>query len=208
MRTEPFHEELEVDLAEDERNLRGRQAARLVVALEKHETKVKDEEKAWKDRKVELKDEGEKILAAQRAASAAAESGREKRQVACEEQLVGVMVVMVRKDTGETIDSRPASKDELRGAEKPAAKGYTAEGLTEKLAREIAMLCATGRTESLLKKALGKIPEAKASDIAAAIETALAKGVIVERDGKLVITGKPPEDTGIVDDDYKPGATH
>lgn len=121
MRTDPFYQELPVQLTEDERNVRGRQAARLEVALQKHLVDAKEAKKKLADREKELE---EGILKAARAA----DSGEEPRQVECREVLRGVVVEVIRCDTNETIDSRPATGEELGSAparsraKKPASK--------------------------------------------------------------------------------------
>lgn len=109
MRSNTFHEELPVKLNEDERNLRGRQAARLSVALRAHQDRAKEAKK-------KLADEEKRLTEALHKASDAAENGEEKRQVECTEVLRGVMVEVIRLDTHETVSSRPAEKAELAGA--------------------------------------------------------------------------------------------
>ncbi len=106
MRDQSFHEELTVELTEDERNLRGRQAARTTIALEAHQARAKEAKK-------KLADEEKKLEEGLLEASRAAELGEEKRQVECVEKIDGVMVVTVRTDTQEVLGSRAATKQEL-----------------------------------------------------------------------------------------------
>ncbi len=123
MRTEVFHEELDVELSESERDLRGRQAARLALAIKTHKAKAEEEDKAWKERKAELKSGEEKLVEALYTVGKAVEAGVEPRQVACVEVLRGVMVETIRQDTGETVDSRAASKAELGEHQKTVVPG-------------------------------------------------------------------------------------
>lgn len=106
MREGTFREEHEIELSEDDRNTRARQAARLHVALEKHEERAKEAKR-------KLAEEGKKIEDGLREASVAAETGREKRMVNCSERLVGSVVQTVRGDTGEVVSYRAATKQEL-----------------------------------------------------------------------------------------------
>jgi len=199
MRTEPFHEELEVELSEDERNLRGRQASRLSVAVRAQKERAK---KVKKD----LHDEEVKLTEALHGAADAAETGREKRQVPCVDVLRGWVVETIRQDTGARVGSRPATKAEMDAEDEPdeppaPAKGYTPEQLTSKISRLILEHCAKPRAESLLTKALGKgCPEATPEQIKAAIGSALDRGVIVEDGGKLAVPST--DDDAIVPEGY------
>jgi hypothetical protein len=56
MRTEPFHETLEVDLTEEERNARGRQVTRLALGIEIWKDETKKLEEAWAKTKKDRKD--------------------------------------------------------------------------------------------------------------------------------------------------------
>jgi len=123
MRTEVFREEHDVELTEDERQLRGRQAARLAVAIRAQKRRAEEEADAWKERKAKLKSDEEDLVKTLYSTSDAAETGREKRQVECREELVGAMVVTVRCDTDETVSTRPATKEELKSAPDPIVPG-------------------------------------------------------------------------------------
>jgi hypothetical protein len=209
MRTEAFHEEHDVELSEDERALRGRQAARQAVAIRAHKQKAEDETEAWAARKKALKADEEMMVAALYKTSDAAEKGREPRQVECREELVGAMVITIRCDTDETVSSRPATEDELRGAERERqaqakAKPLTPEERAKKLRQEIARLDtkphATKWVEGKLTKAC---PEATSAEVKGEIDAALAnKRLTEDADGKL---RRAEADDGIVaDDDYTP----
>jgi hypothetical protein len=109
MRSNTFHEEHPVTLTEEERNLRGRQAARLEVAAQAQKERAKEAKK-------KLREEEEELTEAMHKAALAAESGEEKRQVECREILRGVVVETIRIDTMATMASRPATKEELGAA--------------------------------------------------------------------------------------------
>lgn len=115
MRTDTFLEEHPVSLSEEERNVRGRQAARLTVALEHHRERAKEVKKKLRDEETEIEEQLCK-------AAAAAEHGEEQRQVECREVLRGAMVETLRTDTGETVASRPATREEMGVAPAPAPK--------------------------------------------------------------------------------------
>ncbi len=114
MRDEPFHEVLDVELGKDERDMRGRQAARQALAIKVQKKKAEDEAEAWKARKKALELEEEKLVGALYDVSKAVETGFEPRSVQCVEELIGVMVCTIRQDTKETVSSRAASPVELR----------------------------------------------------------------------------------------------
>lgn len=133
MRTETFYEDHEVNLSEEERNLRGRQAARLSLSIKAHKARAEEEEEAWKLRKKQLKTDEEKLVETLYQVGKAAETGKETRPVACKEVLRGVMVETIREDTGETVGARSATKDELREHEPPPmVPGGGAKGATKK----------------------------------------------------------------------------
>ncbi len=119
MRTEVFHEEHDVVLSEDERNLRGRQAARQAQAIKNAKALIETETEAWKERKKSLETREKELTQALYDVSRAAETGVEPRQVPCLEVLRGVMIETVRQDTGESVSTRSATKDELRTHEGP-----------------------------------------------------------------------------------------
>ncbi len=114
MRDEVFHETHDVVLDESDRNLRGRQAARLSQAIQAQKARAKAEEEAWKARKKALEAEEEKLVASLYEVGRAAETGVEPRPVPCKDELIGVMVCTIRQDTHETVGTRAASPVELR----------------------------------------------------------------------------------------------
>lgn len=116
MRTETFTESHPVELTEDERMLRGRQAARQAVAVRAQKERQKTEAEAWKLRKKALEQEELDMLGALYATSEAAEKGVELRQVPCREVLSGGLVLTIRLDTEEQVGSRSATHDEMRDA--------------------------------------------------------------------------------------------
>ncbi len=122
MRTDPFHEEHDVELSERDRDLRGRQAARLALAIEAQKARAETETETWKERKAKLKSEEEELVKALYAVGRAVETGVEPRQVQCIEELRGVMVETIRQDTGETVSTRAATKAEL-GEHQPLIPG-------------------------------------------------------------------------------------
>lgn len=214
MRKDPFTETLECDLTEDERSDRGREAARKAQAIERYKAETKRLEDDWKKVKAERKEgEDERIKELYRV-SQAAETGKETREVPCEEVLVGVMVEVRRKGGdrhGEFVSARAATKDELRGAEKP--KGASPETRAEKLRAGIARLTVKGRPEAAVLLALEKaVPESTPDERRTAITKTIEDGLVDERDGKLVWVSLTPAaaagaDDAVVPDDYKP-ATH
>ena len=82
MRAERFTEEHDVELTKDERDLRGRQAARIATAIKAHKLKTDQETEAWKERKNKLKSDEETMTSSLYTVSRAADSGVEPRQVA------------------------------------------------------------------------------------------------------------------------------
>ena len=206
MLRESYTEKLDVELTKDERDLRGRQAARIATAIKAHKAKTEEEEKTWKERKAKLKSDEETMTSTLYEVSRAAETGKEPREVECREELVGGMVIQVRVDTSETVGSRAATKQEMMPAARAtsaAAKDGTPEDRDARIQRKIVEHCAKPRTESLLHKALTKdCPSATPLELTAAISAAVEAGVVVEQDGKLLAVGAPPSDDGIVDDGY------
>lgn len=221
MRTGRFTEKHPVDLTEEERNLRGRQAARLSVAVRAQKERAKETKK-------KLHEEEIQITESLHSSADAAETGVEEREIECMEVLRGTMVETVRLDTHESVGARPATKEELREHEAPvrvpgggakrttAPTGYTPEEKDAKLLRLIAELCAKPRPESTLLKALAKgVPEATENERRIAIVAAMERAQLVEVDGKLAwvapapSSGAPAEpDDGVVDDDYVPPQHH
>lgn len=105
MRDGTFRVEIEVELTDDEKRLRGETLGRLVEALGKHQQRAKEI-------KVDLakKEKGydEQITAAGRAIT----TGKELRWVECRDRLRGSLVTVCRVDTGEIVESRPARKED------------------------------------------------------------------------------------------------
>lgn len=219
MRTETFHEEHDVELTEEERDIRGRQAARGALGLAKHDELVETEAEAWRTLKKTRGGEREQKLETLRTVSTAAETGREPRQVLCDEVLIGAMVVTRRLDMDPPADvsSRPATQDELRGAEKARAEKakptpLTAEQIAQKLATVLSRLDAKPHVAKWVEGQLAKgCPEATASEVKAAIALALENGRLLEDDDGKLRAGtprQPGDDGGIVPDDYRPAAPH
>lgn len=211
-----FTETLEVDLTEEERGIRGRQAARLALGIETWHAETKRLEDAWAETKKKRKEGQIEREEALFKLSRIVEIGKEEREVPCEEVLVGVMVETRRKGGerhGEFVSVRSASKDEMRGIEKPKPKGYTPEEKAQKLREGIARLTLKPRTEAaVLKALLSGMPEATPAEHKAAVVALLEQALLIEDGGKLAWIGpKPPgtpdDDGGIVSDDYNP-ATH
>jgi hypothetical protein len=111
-----FKEELDVELTDEERNIRGRQTARLEVALQTHRERTKELQKERRDGEKELEEALTK-------AAKAAETGQEKRFVECHDELRGSVVTTKRNDTGEVIGTRGATREELGEHEKPPMHG-------------------------------------------------------------------------------------
>lgn len=105
MRDVTFRVEIEVELTEEEKRLRGETLGRLVEALGKHQARTK-EIKA--DLAKKEKEYNEQIAAAGRAMT----TGKELRWVECRDRLRGSLVTVCRVDTGEIVESRPARKDD------------------------------------------------------------------------------------------------
>lgn len=97
---------LSVQLTEAERNVRGRQAARLLrqySALEEEKKRI-------------VKELGDKLKEVRRnadIAAAAAETGTEERMVECRVEIRGAQKDVIRTDTHEVIESRILSDEEL-----------------------------------------------------------------------------------------------
>ena len=215
MRVERFHEEHDVELTPDEQNVRGRQAARLALAHANHERTAEAEADAWKERKKVLVTTGDLIVANMRAASRAAETGIEPRQVECREELRGVMVLVIRCDTEETVSTRAATKAELSKLDEPRAKPAptTPQSREGGIRGHIAELCAKLRPETTLLKALAKAcPDATPDELMAAVCREVELGTLTEdATGRLMWVAPPPgpeTDDGVVPDDYQPNAAH
>lgn len=209
-----FTEELDVELTKEERDIRGRQSARLALALTKHDELVEQLAEEWRTRKKTMAGERELKVETLHATATAAETGVERRQVECRDALVGAMVITTRTDTGETVGSRPAQKSELEPVyAKPAPSTPTdREGV---IRGHIADLCAKLRPESTLLKALAKAcPNATPEELKAAVVREIELGTLSESaDGKLMWiakgpAGESPPDGGVVDNDYRPDAPH
>ncbi len=219
MRDGTFDLELDVQLTEDERNLRGRQAARQALAIKAKKKLIEDETEAWKLRKKALETEEEELTGALYEVSATAKTGIEMRQVPCEEVLVGVMVETRRcggDRHGEYVSSRPANKDELAGVERPKtpkpAAGPQMIGITPamkvaKLAKLIGGLDMKPHPEKWVVGQLAKgCPEATPDEVKSAVALAIDRGRLLEDDGKLCRAEADADepDGGIVPDDYVP----
>jgi hypothetical protein len=218
MRTEPFHMTLDVDLTEEERNLRGRQATRQVRAIETQEVADGAEEARWKTRKKEMADNLATMRSALSKTSREAETGIAERPVLCRQILRGVMVEIVRAEgprEGEHVDDRGATEAEMRAAEKaPRVPGGGAATVVRLLSEMelrieagIAKLCERPRAEAAVYKALVKeIPEATHAQIRSAIERLVKTGALDEGNGKLVwlLNQEEPDPDPGFDDDRQP----
>ena len=214
MRVETFHEEHDTPLTEEERNIRGRQAARQSIALTKHDELFETLAEDWRTRKKQLAGDRELMVDSIRKVATAAETGKEPRLVECREELVGVMVITIRCDTGETVGSRAATRQEMAPVERAkneALKHDDPEDFFVRVQTQIAMHCRKARTESALLKALEKdLPNATLKELKAEVTRQIELGRLVEDGGKLTWIGgsgaAPAEDDGVVDDDYQPAA--
>jgi hypothetical protein len=215
MLRDKFTEELDVELTKEEQDIRGRQSARLALALTKHDEKVEQEAEEWRTRKKTHAGEREIMVGTLHRTATAAETGVERREVPCKDELVGVMVVTTRLDCDppETVSTRPATKQELGEHDKPRAKPAptTPQDREGVIRGHIAELCAKLRPESLLLKALAKAcPNATPDELKAAVSREVELGTLTEdATGKLMWIAPPPgptHDDGVVDDDYRPDA--
>lgn len=116
---------LMVTLTESERNERGRQVSRLVRHYRAVEEEKKETAKEFSDKLKEIRTGMDK-------AAAAAETGQEERMVECRVVIRGMQKDVYREDTGECIESRTLSDEELESVD---ANSGEEEGEAPKKAR-------------------------------------------------------------------------